>query len=67
MRQHPSVRSVDVLRIAAEIHRDPRTVVRAIEGRGTRNSRSAVDDAAGRLNIQLPPPSAGSVDDDDDE
>jgi hypothetical protein len=46
MRRRQSVRAVDVLRIAGEIHRDPRTVVKAIEGKSSRYSRSAVEDAA---------------------
>jgi hypothetical protein len=54
MRQKPSVRAVDVLRLAAEVHKDPRTVVRVITGGGSRYSRSAVEDAAKRLGIALP-------------
>ena len=40
--------------IAAEVHKAPRTVVRAIEGKSTRNSRSAVEDTAKRRGIILP-------------
>lgn len=63
MQKNPSVRSADVLRIAAEAHRDPSTVVRVLRGGGNRLSREAVDDAAKRLNIALPAPPP----DDDDE
>lgn len=64
MKPNPSVRAVDVLRIAGEIHRDPRTVVRAIEGGGSRYSRSAVEDAAKKLGVKLP---SRPRDEDDDE
>jgi hypothetical protein len=54
MRQKPSVRAADVLRIAAEAHRSPITVVRVLNGGGNRLSREAVDDAARSLGIALP-------------
>lgn len=64
MRKNPSVRSIDVLRLAAEAQRDPRTVKAVIEGRASGMSRSSVEDAAKRLNIELP---AAKTDDEEED
>ena len=45
--------------LSVEAHRDPRTVVAALEGRASALATAAVVAAAKRLGIQLPsPPSA---------
>jgi hypothetical protein len=49
------VRPADVLRIAGEASRDPRTVMRILNGGGTPMSRNGVIAAAERLGISLPP------------
>lgn len=49
------LRQVDIWRLAAEANRDPGTVKRVLEGKGRNLSRSAVIEAARRLNIELPP------------
>lgn len=47
------VRTVDILRLAAEAHHDPRTVRRVLEGKGSDMTRSSVVDAAKRLGLEL--------------
>jgi hypothetical protein len=49
-----TVRATDVMRLAAESHRDPSTVARVIRGGGNRLSREAVAAAAKTLDIRLP-------------
>lgn len=44
----------EILRLAAEAARDPKTVERVIKGAGNAQSRAAVDAAAKRLEIKLP-------------
>jgi hypothetical protein len=48
------VRQVDVMRIAVEAHRDQRTVQRVLAGKCSDLTRSAVIDAAKKLDIELP-------------
>lgn len=55
------IRNADVLRIAAEAHRDARTVQAVLHGKGGTNSREAVVTAARVLAIKLPK----GVDDDE--
>ena len=50
------MRQEDIWRLAAEAHRDPTTVKRVLEGKGTTSlSRAAIIEAAKRLAIALPP------------
>lgn len=48
------IRRADVLRLAAEATRDPRTVEKAIRGKATNNAIEGVQQAAERLGIKLP-------------
>ena len=49
------MRQTDIWRLAAEAHRDPKTVLGALEGRGTSLTRQSIVEAAKRLSIALPP------------
>jgi hypothetical protein len=44
----------EILRLAAESARDPKTVERVLKGAGNEQSRAAVTAAARRLDIVLP-------------
>jgi hypothetical protein len=45
----------DIRRIAVEAHRDPRTVIAALEGRARPIATASVQSAAERLGIALDP------------
>lgn len=54
--KRPPVKQGDILRIAAESHRDPRTVQRVLTGQGnpTANTKESVEEAARKLGIRIP-------------
>lgn len=54
----PRISQTDLYRIAAESHRDPRTVQRVVTGTGnpSANTREAVYEAAEKLGIKVPEP-----------
>jgi hypothetical protein len=54
MLQRPRLKNAEILRIAAEAHRDSRTVAAVLKGDGGANSREAVVEAARKLGIKLP-------------